>query len=123
MRARTAGVTVQCANIDIEGVFANGVSSTDKDAGWWGCGHSLGDCPTGRKIITEGRINYSGSAYPACLDNPNSNFDLWTVVYGGTTQIELPVSDKYVTLGAGSGANDGSNFSTGHYYVCPYDPE
>ena len=119
----TSGVTVQCANIDIEGVFANGVSSTDKDAGWWGCGHSLGDCPTGRKIITEGRINYSGSAYPACLDNPNSNFDLWTVVYGGTTQIELPVSDKYVTLGAGSGANDGSNFSTGHYYVCPYDPE
>jgi hypothetical protein len=31
---------VQCANIDIEGVFANGDSSTDKDAGWWGCGHS-----------------------------------------------------------------------------------
>jgi hypothetical protein len=117
----TSGVTVQCANIDIEGVFANGTGQ-DTDAGWWGCGHSLGACPSGRRIITEGRINYSGSAYPSCLDNPNSNFDLWTVVYGGTTQIELPVSGKYVTLGAGSGANDGSNFSTGHYYVCPYDP-
>ena len=113
---------MQCANVAIEGVFANGDSSTDKDAGWWGCGHNLGPRPSGRKIITEGRINYSGTAYPACLENPNSDYDLWTVVYGGTTQIELPVSGKYVTLGAGSGANDGSNFSTGRSYVCPYDP-
>ena len=118
----TSGVAVRCANIDIEGVFANGTGN-NMDAGWWGCGHSLGACPSGRKIISEGRINYSGSDWPSCQNNPNSNFDLWTVVYGGTTQIELPVSDKYVTLGAGSGANDGSNFSTGHYYVCPYDPE
>jgi hypothetical protein len=32
--------------------------------------------------------------------------------------IELPVVAKNIYLEAGSGANDGSNFSTGHYYVC-----
>jgi hypothetical protein len=33
-------------------------------------------------------------------------------------EIELPVSDKDVFLESGSSANDGGNFSTGHYYVC-----
>jgi hypothetical protein len=52
-----------------------------------------------------------------CGDDPNSDHDVWMNVLQGAG-IELPVSDKWVYLESGSGANDGGNFSTGHYYVC-----
>ena len=107
-----SGTAVQCANVYAEGVFAD--SGGDRqDTGSYACGHSYGACPSSRIVISEGEVVY-----------PNNNqcdvggySDVWTVVYGGNTQIELPKSDDTIELDASNG-NDGINFSSGHYLAC-----
>lgn len=116
-----SGVTVRCANIYAEGAYANGDGSVD-DVGSYACGHSYGACPSDRKVITEGEFTDDIGNYPNCYLYTALD-DVWSVVYGGNTQIELPVSDKTVELDASNGGNDGINYSSGHYLVCPYNPE
>jgi hypothetical protein len=102
------GATEQCAQVDITGTWASGAGILS-GMGQWVCGHQYGACTTGRPSITSSAEFYgSGSG---CSSLPNSTYDLWTVADQGTTGIELPVSGKWIYLGA--------NFSTGHYYVCP----
>jgi hypothetical protein len=119
---KDSGVTVQCANIYAEGVFANGDGDQD-DAGSYACGHAYGACPSGRVVLPEGTYTYDTSgAEPNCYLYDTGETAVWTVAYGGNTQIELPVSDKTIELDASNGGNDGINYSSGHYLVCPYNP-
>jgi len=107
-----SGTTVECANIYAEGVFSDGGGDLD-DVGSYACGHSFGPCPSGREIIREGEYIFLDNN--VCADGGYS--DVWTVVYGGNTQIELPKSDETIELDASNG-NDGINYSSGHYLAC-----
>jgi hypothetical protein len=106
-----SGTVVRCANIYAEGVFANAAGGQGL-AGSYACGHTYGACPSGRALIgSDKNYDYSDGA-PSCSDNADSTHDVWTVVYAyNNTQIELPVSNHTFELG--------SNFSSGHDYVCP----
>lgn len=116
-----AGVKVQCANIVAEGVFANGDGWQD-DIGSRACGHTYGACPAGGETLVEGTYTSDYGDYPNCFLY-DANDDAWMVAYGGNTQIELPVSDDTIELGYPNGGNDGANYSSGHYLVCPYNPQ
>jgi len=110
-----SGTAVQCANIYAEGVFAD-LNGDRWDSGSYACGHSYGPCPAGRVIIPEGQDNlHFNDQCGDPIDYPWTQ--VWTVVYGGNTQIELPVSDKTIELDASNG-NDGINYSSGHYAAC-----
>jgi len=105
--------TVQCANMDLTGEFAT--ASGDRDTYTKACGHSNGACPTGREVfgLNAYDVNIDGGSCGTSTDSISLD---WALVLGGST-IELPGSDRTVTLGSGV-ANDGSNESSGHYYVC-----
>jgi hypothetical protein len=75
----------------------------------------------GRVTITEGTYTDDYGDYPDCYLY-DAYDDVWMVAYGGNTQIELPVSDETFELDANDGGNDGMNYSSGHYLVCPYNP-
>ncbi|HEX3514571.1 MAG TPA: hypothetical protein VHT26_11285 [Trebonia sp.] len=107
-----SGTAVQCANIYAEGVFAD-AGGDRLDSGSYACGHAYGACPSSRVVISEGQVDYPTNTQ--CDDDSYSN--VWTVVYGGNTQIELPKSDDTIELDASNG-NDGINYSSGHYLVC-----
>ena len=100
------GVTEQCAQVDTEGTWANGAGA-NSGMGQWVCGHQFGACSTGRNYLTSRVLYYSSAS--GCSSETNSTYDVWTVATQGT-EIELPVSGKWVYLG--------SNYSTGHYWVC-----
>src|ERR1700730_2373112 len=100
------GVTEQCAQVDVTGTWANG-SVKNYGMGQWVCGHQFGACATGRNNVISAALYYSSAS--GCSSETNSTYDVWTVATQGT-EIELPVSAKWVYLG--------SNYSTGHYWVC-----
>lgn len=101
------GVTEQCAQVDVTGTWANGAGE-DSGMGTWVCGHQFGACSTGRNYLTSSTMYYSSAS--GCSSEPNSIYDVWTVATTVEFRIELPVSDSWIYLG--------SNYSTGHYYVC-----
>lgn len=109
-----SGTTVRCANIYAEGVFADAAGDR-YDSGSYACGHSYGNCPAGRVVLSEGEETYFYTAQ--CGRAGFQQTEVWTVVYGGNTQIELPGSDKTIELDASNG-NDGINYSSGHYLAC-----
>jgi hypothetical protein len=113
----STAVNVQCAQVEFDGTFADAAEGVRGTVGSWVCGHQYGACSTSRNELSmyNSRIQYTSNS--GCGSDPNTNHDVWTNVDQGA-EIELPVSDKWVYLESGSGANDGSNFSTGHYYVC-----
>jgi hypothetical protein len=101
----TAGVTVKCASMIAEGVFADGGGDL-KDNGEYICS---GNCPSGREYLYEGEYSWGTASlgdecYTSLIDS------VWMVAYGGTSWVELP-NGSYEYLG--------SNYSTGHYLICP----
>jgi hypothetical protein len=112
----TAGTVVQCANITAEGEIATGgtfgTMSYDKL-----CGHQHGACPTGRETLNGAWVAVSAEGDGTCGQVLDSNAQVWSVAIGGETSIELPGSDDTYTLSLTS-PNDGTNESTGHYFVC-----
>jgi hypothetical protein len=108
------GTVVQCANITDGGE----ISST---GGVWSeyaadCGHSLGPCPTGREYAHSSWMGDGTEAGESgCASNTSEA--LWSIAVGVSTTIELPGSDDSYTL-SNTDPNDGSNESTGHYYIC-----
>jgi hypothetical protein len=108
------GTVVQCANITDGGE----ISST---GGVWSeyaadCGHSLGPCPTGREYAHSSWMGDGTEAGESgCASNTAEA--LWSIAVGVSTTIELPGSDDSYTL-SNTDPNDGSNESTGHYYIC-----
>jgi hypothetical protein len=114
-----AGADVQCADVITQGQLANAVNGVVATTGSYQCGHADGACPTGRSYVKTGTFSYSGLTQSNCSDNGVSTTDVWGLALGGgDTQIELPGSDKWVTLSSAN-ENDNPNQSTGHQYVCP----
>jgi hypothetical protein len=106
----TASYILPCSSIEITGEFANADNDIQKYT--WGC--SDGGCPNSRKIIDIATFNYTGGT--DC--DTSSGHNVWTVVEGSVTTIVMP-GGATATLGPGGGANDGDNYSSGHYWVCP----
>jgi hypothetical protein len=105
---------IQCAQVDVSGRFAGaGGWSTPVGAETY-CGHQYGPCAVGRNVWQSSWFGWDTTT--GCSSNPNSSYDVWTSIMGGTTSgIELPGSDKWVYLGTG---NDGLSQSSGHNYIC-----
>ena len=115
----TAAVDVQCADVIAKGELSNALDGVVASTGSYQCGHSYGSCATGRNYVKTGSYSYSGITMSDCSSNGGSATDAWNLALGsGATEIELPGSDKWVTLSS-SNANDNPNQSTGHQYICP----
>jgi len=117
----SSGAVVQCANInEVVGIFD---PARHVVLGSRFCGHTDGACPVGRVDESTGSGLSNGDFYwtsdTGCDTNPDSSYVNWSEVLGtGETTIELPHSDKTLALDPGAGANDGDDYSSGHYYVC-----
>jgi serine/threonine-protein kinase len=115
----TGGADVQCADAIAVGELANEPNGVVASTGAYQCGHSYGPCATGRNYIETGTYSYSGVSMSSCSSDTRTATDSWGLaVGGGSTKIELPGSDDWVSL-TSSNADDGSNQSTGHNYICP----
>ena len=115
----TAGADVQCADVVAVGELSNEPNGVVASTGAYQCGHTYGPCATGRNYVLTGTYSYSGVSMSDCTSNTGSATDTWGLaVGGGSTKIELPGSDDWVSLST-SNADDGANQSTGHNYVCP----
>ena len=107
-------VVVQCANVAVDHSISNGVGNEISRTNV--CGHSNGACSSGRNVWSVGGWDVPEVLPPACTASADQTNQVWAVVYGNNvTSIELPQSDVSVHL---NGGNDGSNESTGHYFVC-----
>jgi serine/threonine protein kinase, bacterial len=113
-----AGASAQCLQITVGGLFTEGVSGTENQQSW-SCGGSAAACPDGPLVETLTTFEWSDSNAGACNNGTSPANDVWDEVTGGTTQIELPVSEATYALNSGDGGNDGDNYSSGHYWVCP----
>jgi serine/threonine protein kinase len=115
----TAGADVQCADVIAEGELSNEPGGVVASTGAYQCGHTYGACATGRNYIQTSTYSYSGVSMSDCSSNTGAATDTWGLaVGGGSTKIQLPGSDDWVSLST-SNADDGANQSTGHNYVCP----
>ncbi|MEY9863622.1 hypothetical protein ABH935_009275 [Catenulispora sp. GAS73] len=102
----SAGVVEQCANILVNAEVADGAVGAAGSSSSV-CGHAAGACPVGRLTADTNFLSYNSSV--GCSSDPH--YDVWGIVLGGgATVIELPKSGKNITLG--------SNFSTGHNWIC-----
>jgi hypothetical protein len=113
----STAVNVQCAQVDFGGELSDEAAGYVDGVGIAVCGHQYGACSTSRNELSTYPVQIGYTSNSNCGEDPNSDHDVWMNVLQGAG-IELPVYDKWVYLESGSGANDGSNFSTGHYYVC-----
>ena len=113
-----AGAAAQCLQITVGGLFTEGVSGTENQQSW-SCGGSAAACPDGPLVETLSTFEWSDAKAGGCNNGTSPANDVWDEVVGGTTQIELPVSEATYALNSGDGGNDGDNYSSGHYWVCP----
>jgi hypothetical protein len=105
----SASYLVACSYIHIDGIFAN------QDSGATTAGYTCnGDCPSGRKILYVTTYDYTGGAN--CTSS--SGHDVWTEAAGDTV-MDTPDIGSWSIGTAYHTANDGSNYSSGHYWVCP----
>jgi hypothetical protein len=112
------GDDTQCANITVKGQFSEGSDGVLSTYDAY-CGHQYGACPTGR-LYDYVSGNYAETAPEgdgSCGTDADSNANFWSIADGLNTTVELPGSDDTYTLDD-TGANDGENESTGHYYIC-----
>jgi hypothetical protein len=113
----SSAVNVQCAGVDFGGALYDDADGYVAGVGWWACGHQYGACSAGRNLLSTYPEQIAYTSNTDCGQDPTSDHDVWMNVLQGA-EIEIPYYDDTVQLVSGSGANDGSNFSTGHYYVC-----
>jgi serine/threonine protein kinase, bacterial len=107
-----AGVDVECADAIAQGELDNAAGGVAAYTAAYQCGHSYGACATGRNYVKTGSYSYSGTSVSSCWSNYGSATDAWALaVGGGSTRIELPGSDDWVSLSG--------NESTVRYYICP----
>jgi hypothetical protein len=102
----SSGTIVQCANITIlpAAAWQSGITSYVSVPDVYECGHSYGNCPSGRYIQDGEPIPTSGAA--TCIANT------WGVTaatwQGSVTAIELPESGTVITLSANYGTSHAS---------------
>jgi hypothetical protein len=111
------GTVVQCANITAEGQYSASGGLGAMQPYYKFCGHQYGSCPTGREYLTGAWVAASAEGDGNCGHVLDSLAQVWSIAVGGETTIELPGSDDTYTL-SNTSPNDGTNESTGHYYVC-----
>ncbi len=106
----TGGVTIQCHGIYLDGLFAN-AGSSGYAATTEGCSDISGPaCPTGRLVLSIWSYDYTSGQ--DCTTT--STHDVWDEVVGDT-DITTYNGSYEVEL---TGANDGSSYTSGHYWVC-----
>jgi hypothetical protein len=82
-------------------------------------------CPDYRVLAQTVTWDYSVAAATGndvCSTKPGSAYNVWAVIWGGETSIQVPDGNEWILGQPSAGslpANDGTNESTGHYYVCP----
>jgi serine/threonine-protein kinase len=107
-----AGVDVECADAVAQGELVNAANGVAAFTVAYQCGHSFGPCATGRNYVKTGSSSYTGTTVSSCWSNIGSATDAWALALGGgSTRIELPGSDDWVSLSG--------NESTARYYICP----
>jgi hypothetical protein len=114
----TTHAVVPCKSINLVTSLAtgNGSVSAAAGSGCWG----RDPCPDGRFYVSTGNWVYNiANSAPACWSNAGSAYLQWDVVWGQgwDTYIQTPDGSTYYL--ANAQLNDGSNESTGHYYICP----
>ena len=109
-----ASETFPCPIINIDSIFANA------DNGATTASYNCEDnCGGGRPTLYTATFSYTGGA--DCTSS--SGHDVWSEATGDTT-IYLPAYsdglyyDNIYSISP-NGANDGTNYSSGHYWVCP----
>jgi hypothetical protein len=114
----TTNQTVRCADALVTfGLYnaAGGANSGTNE-----CGPNYTQCSTGRNYYSNTTFDYPWSIWSDsnCATNISGQTSVWAVAFGSNsnTVIQLPGSGKYVSLTSG---NDGSNESSGHYFICP----
>jgi hypothetical protein len=114
-----SGTIVQCANITVEGEYAASGGLGALQPYYKFCGHQYGACPPAgdREYDTGPWVAASAEGDSTCGHILDSVAQVWSIAVGGETTIELPGSDDTYTL-SNTSPNDGTNESTGHYYVC-----
>ena len=107
----STGFYTPCPEIYVHGFFANASSGAANFS--WSCD---GNClSTGRNIIYSTSINYTNAN---CTSNAVN--DVWTALTGNTTISLFNSNSSFATYSiAAYGANDGTGYSSGHYWVCP----
>ena len=95
-----------CESIAVRGEYATPLENQTYGSG---CGTSIGDAPCGSGRLYGYSKTFATSPNYNCGSAPDSNADVWSLAVQPGTIWQLP-SGAFVTLG--------SNYSTGHYYVC-----
>jgi hypothetical protein len=96
---------VTCANIEVSIEVGRGVGDVVGNS-VKECGHSAGSCPVNSKLAFTGSFSdVSG----ACL-GVGTQDEVWTVIQGASTAIELPDSDVTKVLGP--------NLASQHALIC-----
>jgi hypothetical protein len=104
----SAASIVACPYIVSDADFANAAQTYPTTASQ----SCSGNCPNGRWIIPIATFDYTGGH--DCTES--AGHDVWNVAFSDLT-IGTP-GGSYFDLYPG-GSNDGENYSTGHYWVCP----
>jgi hypothetical protein len=98
---------VGCNSIDLQGQFASAISAGEPVN--YGCN---GNCPIGQRVVYEtGQFNYTGGK--DC--DTSAGHDIWDV---NLSETAIGTTTGYYSVGQ-DGGNDGANYSTGHFWVCP----
>jgi hypothetical protein len=105
------GFYTACPEIHVNGFFANASSGASNFS--WSCD---GNClSTGRNIIYSTSINYTDAN---CTSNAVNQ--VWTALTGSTSISLFTQIGSFATYSiAADGANDGTGYSSGHYWICP----
>ena len=109
-----AGVTVSCGDISLFGLYSNADASSGDNVqtNGWGCNGTYGNCPAIRNVLPIYTFTYTGGV--DC--DTSSGHQVWDEALGDTS-IGIPGGDAFSV--ESSGANDGTSYSTGHYWICP----
>ena len=108
--------TVQCKQIEIDGIFANGTSGSQETYNALCIQFGAGSCPAGRyEWPPGGTTPYHYTGGHDCTSSLGHN--VWNVATLNT-RIVTPDNVPYSVNDPGN-SNDSGNYSSGHYWICP----
>jgi hypothetical protein len=102
------GIAVACAQMQVDAITVNGASGSEVEA-TYAC--NVTSCPDGRETLPVTTYVYTGGH--DCTSS--AGHDMWAEILGQTTI--WTGSGEFVV--SQDGASDGSNYSSGHYWICP----
>lgn len=100
-----------CPIITIDGFLANGSSGAANAS--WSCNDNCSN--GGRNYLYTETINYTDGSCTTHSVN-----DVWSTATAGTKIWLFSQTGSWLTYSVGAdGANDGTGYTTGHYWICP----